>query len=39
MMRNDGRNAVWDVVRFGTECVLWDSVMCNLYLNVHGGVV
>ena len=33
VMRNDGWNAVWDVC-CGLECVLWDSVMCNLYLNV-----
>ena len=33
VMRNDGRNAVWDVW-CGLECVLWDSVMCNLYFNV-----
>ena len=29
VMRNDGWNAMWDVW-CGLECVLWDSVMCNL---------
>ena len=33
VMRNDGWNAVWDVW-CGLECVLWDSVMCNLHLNL-----
>ena len=32
-MWNDGWNAVWDVC-CGLECAPWDSVMCNLYLNV-----
>jgi len=32
-MRNDGSKAVWDVW-CGLKCVPWDSVMCNLYLNV-----
>ena len=32
-MRNDGRNAVWDMwCALGR--LLWDSGMCNLYLNV-----
>ena len=33
VMRNDGWNPVLDVW-CGLECVLWDSGMCNLYLNV-----
>ena len=31
-MRNDGRNAVWDMW-CGLQC-MWDNVMCDLYLNL-----
>ena len=34
-MRNDGRNAVWDVC--GLECVLWD-VMCMVWCEVKWNV-
>ena len=37
-MLNDGWNAVWDVLCDGLECVLWDSVMCNLYFSECGDV-
>ena len=32
VMRNDGRNAVWDMW-CGLQC-MWDNVMCDLYLNL-----
>ena len=38
VMLNDGWNAVWDVWCGGLECVLWDSVMCNLYFSECGDV-